>query len=262
MPKDLSTLFDIVFWGGASAAASGASSAAAAAGLSSLAENAGNAADDYWGNRTTAVNAWFDGDPPTDVADANANVGDFLPSVTAGNVNVGTNGVPSTATAESASEISESVWSYPLEPGLGLTKDVMARQSYKQYVEGLFHVGRDFRAPRFIFWMNSFLVTAFEEFNPVPPSATFDDVLMNETLVEYLNRVDGSFEWSDAYFPGYVASVPGGGGSSVGWICDLNQYEFDFLKHYRWLPSSGPPLRSTLGDMMLLVSLAPIQYPP
>jgi hypothetical protein len=262
MAMDLETLGKMIVYGGQFSAAAMAATLGAAAGQPEVSGPAALDAASAYDNYTAAVDDFWSGSPPTPISDGQTAMGDNTARIGSASDQQSNNGTPTNPPAPTSGDNANAIWGYALPNGVGTTGAVMERQSVWQYANNVFFVGRDFRQPHFVWWGNLFVPTTFEGINLVPPGVDFEDVGSDEGLVEYLNRVSPSFTWRDDLFPGSVAALPGTSGSTHGWICELNQYQWDFLKHYRYIPSSGPPDRSLLGDLTFLIGFLPIQYPP
>lgn len=93
---------------------------------------------------------------------------------------------------------------------------------------------------------------------------TFDPsgILPGDTLLTCLTRQNPTFICALAYPPQTFVLLQPTDGSQILWITLIDDSGFDTEQYFRYIPASGPPARSTLGDESLLLSLIPLVYPP
>lgn len=90
------------------------------------------------------------------------------------------------------------------------------------------------------------------------PSVNLANILSTDTILIFLEREAPTYTWElNTLAQGYVAAADP---TIIGltWMFSLSVAEFDYLQHYLYTPTSGPPVRSTLGDLMTLLAMLPI----
>ncbi len=93
------------------------------------------------------------------------------------------------------------------------------------------------------------------------PTANIASIQATDTLVSWLNREYPLISWAMGAGEDDPSFAFGRDSNTAWvWMCTVSIALFDYLQHYLYTPSSGPPKRSTLGDLAQIEALIPVQY--